>query len=239
PAQGHYFIDPKSGELQKSRDAYSHPQPHACQPYRAPISTPHGPIPIGKIVADKLIGMEVYDGRDGGSGTTRVVAVKYNGHKAVHRVVLEDGGVVEATGDHLVYVKDSDGLGGRWVRVDSLEKGMHMVRVFRDRHAEAKASQQQGDSDTAVTVRIRTLKEVAIKRIDEAGVQPVYDIQTESGQYLCDNIIVHNCFIQSVSDDLVNTGGIMDLWTREARLFKYGSGTGSNFSRLRGENEPL
>ena len=40
----------------------------------------------------------------------------------------------------------------------------------------------------------------------------------------------HACFIQSVSDDLVNDGGIMDLWTREARLFKYGSGTGTNFS---------
>jgi ribonucleoside-diphosphate reductase alpha chain len=49
----------------------------------------------------------------------------------------------------------------------------------------------------------------------------------------------HACFIQSVSDDLVNDGGIMDLWTREARLFKYGSGTGSNFSAIRGENEPL
>jgi ribonucleoside-diphosphate reductase alpha chain len=49
----------------------------------------------------------------------------------------------------------------------------------------------------------------------------------------------HACFIQSVSDDLVNPGGIMELWTREARLFKYGSGTGSNFSQLRGENEPL
>jgi ribonucleoside-diphosphate reductase alpha chain len=49
----------------------------------------------------------------------------------------------------------------------------------------------------------------------------------------------HACFIQSISDDLVNEGGIMDLWVREARLFKYGSGTGTNFSRLRGENEPL
>ncbi|MEK7730563.1 MAG: vitamin B12-dependent ribonucleotide reductase, partial [Planctomycetota bacterium] len=49
----------------------------------------------------------------------------------------------------------------------------------------------------------------------------------------------HACFIQSVNDDLVNEGGIMDLWVREARLFKYGSGTGSNFSRLRGENEKL
>ncbi|MEE8189611.1 MAG: adenosylcobalamin-dependent ribonucleoside-diphosphate reductase, partial [Kiloniellales bacterium] len=49
----------------------------------------------------------------------------------------------------------------------------------------------------------------------------------------------HACFIQSVNDDLVNEGGIMDLWVREARLFKYGSGTGTNFSRLRGESESL
>ncbi len=49
----------------------------------------------------------------------------------------------------------------------------------------------------------------------------------------------HACFIQSVEDDLVNENGIMDLWVREARLFKYGSGTGSNFSSLRGLNEPL
>ena len=49
----------------------------------------------------------------------------------------------------------------------------------------------------------------------------------------------HACFIQSIDDDLVNEGGIMDLWVREARLFKYGSGTGSNFSQLRGEGEKL
>jgi ribonucleoside-diphosphate reductase alpha chain len=49
----------------------------------------------------------------------------------------------------------------------------------------------------------------------------------------------HACFIQAVKDDLVGDGGIMDLWTREARLFKYGSGTGTNFSQCRGENEPL
>ena len=49
----------------------------------------------------------------------------------------------------------------------------------------------------------------------------------------------HACFIQSVADDLVNEGGIMDLWVREARLFKYGSGSGSNFSKIRGDGEPL
>ncbi|MCH7943288.1 MAG: adenosylcobalamin-dependent ribonucleoside-diphosphate reductase, partial [Proteobacteria bacterium] len=49
----------------------------------------------------------------------------------------------------------------------------------------------------------------------------------------------HACFIQSVDDDLVNQNGIMDLWVREARLFKYGSGTGTNFSALRGSGEAL
>jgi ribonucleoside-diphosphate reductase alpha chain len=49
----------------------------------------------------------------------------------------------------------------------------------------------------------------------------------------------HACFIQSVEDDLVGESGIMDLWVREARLFKYGSGTGTNFSSLRGVNERL
>ena len=45
----------------------------------------------------------------------------------------------------------------------------------------------------------------------------------------------HSCFIQSIDDDLVNEGGIMDLWVKEARLFKFGSVTGTNFSHLRGE----
>ncbi len=49
----------------------------------------------------------------------------------------------------------------------------------------------------------------------------------------------HACFILSVTDDLVNDGGIMDLWVREARIFKYGSGVGTNFSNIRGANEKL
>ena len=49
----------------------------------------------------------------------------------------------------------------------------------------------------------------------------------------------HACFVLSIDDDLVNEGGIMDLITREARLFKYGSGTGTNYSKLRASSEPL
>jgi ribonucleoside-diphosphate reductase alpha chain len=49
----------------------------------------------------------------------------------------------------------------------------------------------------------------------------------------------HACFIQSVADTLAGEGGVMDLWRREALLFKYGSGSGANFSNLRGRDEPL
>ena len=89
------------------------------------------------------------------------------------------------------------------------------------------------------------------------GLHKVYGITSEGdGHYYatmnadghacaheCDDLLsrpqVSACFIQSVADDLVGDGGIMDLWQREARLFKQGSGTGSNFSALRGKNEPL
>ncbi len=63
------------------------------------------------------------------------------------------------------------------------------------------------------------------------------ELKTSSSSY--ERPQPHACFIQSVKDDLVNEGGIMDLWTREARLFKYGSGTGTNFSRVRGNGEKL
>jgi ribonucleoside-diphosphate reductase alpha chain len=249
PAQGHWYCDPKTGELVRGRDAYSHPQPHACQPFHAPVSTPRGPVPIGKIVTQKLIGLEVLDGTHNGNGTTHVVAVKSNGVKEVFRVVMEDGSVVEATADHLVYAMASDGLSGRWVRLESLERGSQLIKAARDRQpapsptnaasANAVASAQETEVAAADAVEVRTLRQVAVKRIDRVSAQEVFDIQTESGQYLSNYILIHNCFIQSVSDDLVNPGGIMDLWTREARLFKYGSGTGSNFSKIRGENEPL
>ena len=81
--------------------------------------------------------------------------------------------------------------------------------------------------------------EETVESIEYIGEEEVYDIQTESGQFCANGVVVHNCFIQSIKDDLVNEGGIMDLWVREARLFKYGSGTGTNFSVLRGKNEAL
>ena len=441
PAQGHYYVDPDTGILTRASSAYERPQPHACQPYHALVSTPEGPLPIGQIVTKRLVGLEVYDGRDEGIGTTRVVAVKENGEKAVFRIELKNGVAVEATGDHLVWAI-VNGVGA-WRRVDDIEPGaalclstrtevrrisqeaevdeailvgwlqgdgfvgqdglgtdhslavefttidkdeldfivervhrvfegvhyhdrsvetrtpgldIHRVRLYGERlrpfvekygllrssadHAvppmilragrEAQTAYLRALFQAQGTVRLRSywarvaditltttsatlahgvqalllnlgiysrlgrgaetresrrtpymisiahagprarfrdlvgfvsddkrecletacsdqfagkgveaLREETVLRVECVGIQPVYDIQTESGQYLSNNVIVHNCFIQSVADDLVNDGGIMDLWTREARIFKYGSGSGTNFSNLRGENEPL
>ena len=86
------------------------------------------------------------------------------------------------------------------------------------------------------------------------GLATAYGITgTAQGHYFCDPVTgevkespdaythpqPHACFIQSVKDDMVNAGGLMDLWVREARLFKFGSGTGTNFSAIRGDGEPL
>ncbi|HJU05440.1 MAG TPA: LAGLIDADG family homing endonuclease [Nitrospiraceae bacterium] len=443
PSQGHYYIDPKTHDLVKATNAFEHPQPHACQPYHALISTPRGPIAIGDVVTKNLVGLEIYDGRQQGESLTRVMAVKANGDKPVFRVRLKNGTCVEATGDHLVYALDARRSIGAWRRVDDLAPAMRLQlstrtriteqsepsaideaalvgwlhgdgfvgqyaqgtnrsltiefmtidkdefnfvldrvqRVFAGTHYHVRSVETQtpgldvrrirlygeelrpfveryellrGTADVTIpgaiymaglqaqaaylsalfqadgTVRLRPrlsrtadivlstvseplahgvqalllnlgiyariqrgvetrqnrrtpyfvsigyadsrtrfqeligfisedkrrklevacsdqfpgkqlpgLREETIVRVEAMGIQPVYDIQTESGQYLSNNVVVHNCFIQSIEDDLVNDGGIMDLWIREARLFKYGSGTGTNFSKLRGDNEPL
>jgi len=454
PAQGHYFLDPADGKLKKSESAYARPQPHACQPWHAPISTPKGPVLIGEIVEKGLVGLEVYDGTQSGSGTTRVVAVKDNGEKPVFRVVLKNGVFVDATEDHLVWARQERRTEGNWVRVDQLRPGMRMdlststtvgipangvgkdakkedeqketdeaflagwihgdgfagqydegsnrsltlefmsvnddefdalveriERVFPQVHYKVRSVESedpdldikrirlygevlrpfvekfellrngheidipqairtssargqqtylsalfQADgtvrlrrrtsttSDVVLTTvsrkhaadvqtlllnhgiysrvsagsdkrenrrtpwqvsvgygaarerfrdligfvseekrekldkacsssfpgkRIPALREESIVRVEMLGPMRVYDIQTESTRYLCNNVVVHNCFILSVEDDLVNERGIMDLITREARLFKYGSGTGSNFSKIRAANEHL
>ncbi|HEY4286146.1 MAG TPA: adenosylcobalamin-dependent ribonucleoside-diphosphate reductase [Puia sp.] len=84
-----------------------------------------------------------------------------------------------------------------------------------------------------------SLSELTVTNIEYIGEEEVYDIQTATAQFLANGVVVHNCFILSVDDDLVNEGGLMDLWVREARIFKYGSGVGTNFSYIRGEGEKL
>jgi ribonucleoside-diphosphate reductase alpha chain len=258
PAQGHYRVDPQTKEVVRSTSAYEHPAPHACLPYHALVMTPAGPIPIGEIVERNLVGLPVFDAK----GLTRVVAVKHNGVKAVYRVRLTNGNFIEATADHLVLACHGHKGRQRWYEVGQLEPGMRLTQrmgmaagtdaleQLLDRlEWETAARTDEFDTSTALAVetmartfsqRTRArLRDEIIEAIEYVGEEDVYDIETESHTFVTNNIVVHNCFIQSIQDDLVNEGGIMDLWVREARIFKYGAGTGSNFSALRGESEPL
>src|SRR5579872_815269 len=371
PSQGHYFVDPKSAQLTRSINAYEHPAPHACLPYSAEVTTPDGPIAIGDIVTRNLVGLPVYDAK----GTTRIVAVKYNGVKPVYRIRLTNGNAIEATSDHIVLVADTHKGQKRWRFVSELKPGMRLVQrtdtaieasesgrlqneaalagwlqadgfvgqyasgtnrsltieamtvnedeysyvnalceeVFAGVHSHERSvesldkklsirrkryygeqlrpfveryqlldrgldmqvpsavsssgrnvisaylralfqadgcvriREERASSDIVFGTispklagrRVAGLRDEVIQSIEYVSDQDVYDIETESHNFLTNNVVVHNCFIQSVNDDLVNEGGIMDLWVREARIFKFGAGTGSNFSNLRGEGERL
>jgi ribonucleoside-diphosphate reductase alpha chain len=240
PAQGHYFIDPTSKELTRSTSAYEHPAPHACLPYDALITTPDGPIAIGEIVTRNLIGLPVYDDK----GTTKVVAVKHNGVKGVYRVTLANGNAIEATADHLMQATDTHKGKIEWRQVADLRTGMRLIQRTDTTIASALIMATIGGADEppmrlSSLPNVATLRDEVIESIEYVSDKDVYDIETESHAFLTNNVVVHNCFIQSVSDDLVNEGGIMDLWVREARIFKFGSGTGSNFSQLRGGGEKL
>jgi ribonucleotide reductase alpha subunit/DNA-binding transcriptional regulator WhiA len=436
PAQGHYYVNEKTGELAESTSAYERPAPHACLPYHATVTTPDGPVAIGAIVQNDLIGLPVYDQH----GITRVVATAYNGVKPVYRVRLANGNAIEATSDHLVLASDGHKTPRTWREVGSLKPGMRLIQrtdtkigvaresieiaeaamagwlqadgfvgqyptgtnrsltveamtvndaeheyvgtlaalVFGDAHSHERRAAVKDPNldvrrlrfygenlrpfveryglldrrlDMQVPTKVRTggadvvaaylravfqadgcvriredrqssdivfgtispgladgvskllnnigiynriqvghdsredrqdyyhvviawgdakqkfaeqvgfvspekraklenaltlpgrsvarVRDEVIESINYIGDMDVYDIQTGSHAFLTNNVVVHNCFIQSVSDDLVNEGGIMDLWVREARIFKYGSGTGSNFSQIRGEGEKL
>ena len=470
PSQGHFYVDPVTGKLTTSEDAYTHPQPHACATGNTKIFTDKGILEISEIVDNDIKGLKIYDGTD----MAELVAVKNNGIRSVYRATLKNGNFIEFTDDHLIYTSDKalrDGGLYEWnelktiigkkvqqhsliyergevVKLDVLlaqnaennawtinengslevlndpaapelqvpksvetakaalagwimgdgnysnenghfisaaaandeefnylsslftmifssykteagkadrthriiktnsssagkfakEYGLNVhpgiakvstlifkgskaekveflkslfqtdggvrirgeydkgdivltvqseqlandvqilllnlgiysnVSVIRDqrnnrKHAfqltinfqseilkfselinfisaqkSSKLLKLAGSINNIKTDNFKTLSEEEVITIDYIGEREVYDIQTTTSKFTANGIVVHNCFIQSVSDDLVKEGGIMDLWVREARLFKYGSGTGSNFSNLRGEGEPL
>lgn len=473
PSQGHYYVDPSTGKLTASKDAYTHPQPHACARGNTRIFTDKGILTIREIVEDNLSELKVFDGKD----FVKIHAVKNNGVKSVYRASLKNGNFIEFTDDHLVYSSDKslkDGGNYEWnelktlfgKKVQQYTNNYNEIKneLLKSKASEAFAMDKQTESSFknidsketldsydlnegfsghneaslagwitgdgyygkynknlkttlfgAITinddeyafvtglfenifgtyktivkknineqyrivkydsknvdefvnkyelntisftahvpeiifkgssnekvlflkslfqadgcVRIRNndsrnsgditlstiseelahgvqllllslgiysnvsvcndsrenrkplyqlcisyyserrkfeeiinfissdkiqklrqlnenidgkiksgLSEETVMSIDYIGEEEVYDIQTETEKFCANGVVVHNCFIQSLSDDLVNEGGIMDLWVREARLFKYGSGTGSNFSNIRGINEPL
>jgi ribonucleoside-diphosphate reductase alpha chain len=213
------------------------PQCSACQPYRALVSTPDGMVPIGQLVDESAIGREIYDA----NGVTRIVAVNNNGFKPVYRVKLRNGNFVEATPDHVVKAVRQRRTTTEWLRVDELEVGMRMHEhahgsIVQREMVLVAAGGSAPERDQAAAFEASAPSEEEIVAIEELGIEEVYDIQTESGEYLSNNVAVHNCFINSVQD---NMGSIMDLAKTEAMLFKYGSGAGVNLSPIRGSKEKM
>jgi ribonucleoside-diphosphate reductase alpha chain len=186
-------------------------QVSACQPYDALVNTPAGLVPIGKLVEDDAVGTKVYDVH----GVTRIVATKANGVKEVLRLHTKAGYQLDVTADHLVWRSSGDGT-GRFVEAGTLRSGDQLERV---------------DAEFATAI-----EHPQIARIENLGPMEVYDIQTESGEYLSGGLRVHNCFILAVDDSM---DSILNWYREEGLIFKGGSGSGINLSRIRSSKELL
>ena len=187
-------------------------QVSACQPYDALISTPGGLVPIGQLVEEDAVGSKVYDA----GGVTRIVATEANGVKDVLRLHTKAGHTLDVTADHLVWqavAVDS----GAFVEAGVLQVGDALLYV----------EPEVGGSDRRL---------VEIDRVEPLGAMEVYDIQTESGEYLAGSLRVHNCFILAVDDTM---DSILEWYKEEGLIFKGGSGAGVNLSRIRSSKELL
>jgi len=187
-------------------------QVSACQPYDSLVSTPAGLIAIGKLVEDNAVGTKVYDA----DGLTRIVATKANGVKDVLRLHTKAGHTLDVTADHLVWKAD-DIRAGSFVSAGGLAVGDALLHVTPD----------MGGSDR---------ERFEIVRVEALGAMEVFDIQTESGEYLSANLRVHNCFILAVDDTM---DSILNWYREEGLIFKGGSGAGLNLSRIRSSKELL
>ncbi len=187
-------------------------QVSACQPYDALVSTTAGLVPIGRLVGDDAVGTKVHDAH----GTTRIVATKANGVKEVLRLHTRAGTTLDVTPDHLVW-RAQDLVIGEFTVAGFLRPGDLLLHVDPD----------VGGSD-------RRLAEIS--KIERLGEMEVYDIQTESGEYLAGHIRVHNCFILAVDDTM---DSILEWYREEGLIFKGGSGAGVNLSRIRSSKELL
>jgi ribonucleoside-diphosphate reductase alpha chain len=212
------------------------PQCSACLPHHALVSTPDGMVPIGEIVENEEIGRAVYDS----SGITHVVAVKDNGRKPVWCVNLRNGSFIEATADHVVKAVSAPSGAPQWLRVDQLRLGMRMHLhphggIVRQPElvGATRSSSELEDFEVPVSTEPVELEVVSIELVGEMD---VYDIQTESSEFLTNNVAVHNCFILSVEDTMES---ILDWNTKEGMIFRGGSGSGINLSNIRGSMEPL
>ena len=190
-------------------------QVSACQPYHALVSTPQGCDPDRPAGRDRRGGHQGYDAH----GTTRIVAVKANGVKDVLRLHTTSGQTLDVTADHLVW-RAVDLDTGEFTVAGFLRVGDHLLEV----------APEVGGSDRGLT---------QVTKIERLGPVEVYDIQTESGEYLSGSsagIRVHNCFILAVDDTM---DSILEWYREEGLIFKGGSGAGVNLSRIRSSKELL
>jgi len=187
-------------------------QVSACQPYDALVSTPAGLVPIGRLVDDDAVGAKVHDAH----GTTTIVATKANGVKEVLRLHTAAGYALDATADHLVW-RATDLDTGEFTVAGFIRPGDFLLHVDPD----------VGGQDRRL---------VPVSRVERLGTMEVYDIQTESGEYLSGNVRVHNCFILAVDDTM---DSILEWYREEGLIFKGGSGAGVNLSRIRSSQELL
>ena len=231
--QGFWFVDEESGELTSSPDAYSRPAPHACFPEGTKIETRVG----FKTIEDIAIGDEVLTHTGRWRRVVETMSRPFEGDLVV--IDIDEHGQISATPNHPIFAMPAgrSGLapatGLSWIPADKIEAG-HTVGLTPIPRDNFTRNDQPHDPGNAIMSGLVA----TVHRAPFYGT--VYNFQVEEdGSYVANGVVVHNCFIQSVDDDLVSEGGIMDLWVREARLFKMGSGTGSNFSNLRAEGEPL
>ena len=231
--QGFWFVDEETGELTESEDAYSRPAPHACFPAGTLIQTSVGPKKIEDIAKGDRVLTHMNRYQPVTETMTRqvdedLVLLIWPGAIKDFDLGFSDSGYVSwetnalaATANHPILAvqsqEGSDVTKAQWIPAAKLKSLDRVVIATED-----------GQTTEKVIVR------------SESFAGAVYNFQVDEDEsYVANGLVVHNCFIQSVTDDLVNEGGIMDLWVREARLFKMGSGTGSNFSNIRAEGEPL
>ena len=200
-------------------------QGSACQPYDSLVCTPDGLVPIGRLVESNAVGTKVYDAH----GLTKIVAVKHNGRKNVLRVHTKAGVTLDVTADHLVW-RASGFDTGEFVPAGELEVGHRLTWHRTELWGSVELTEGiagEGDGDCRL---------LDIDRVEEIGEDDVYDIQTESGEYLSGHLRVHNCFILAVEDSM---DSILNWYREDGVIFKGGSGAGVNLSKIRSSKEGL
>ncbi|MDQ6614692.1 MAG: hypothetical protein M3083_08090 [Actinomycetota bacterium] len=207
-------------------------QASACQPYDAMVCTEQGLRPIGELVEAGGAGTKVFDAH----GLTKVVAVKANGRKPVLRIHTKAGLRLDVTPDHLVWRASGDGCGS-FVPAEALKPGDHLTWHRTDAGGDGEITWRRvAEAGVAGRLHADGVVELEIEGVELLGEMDVYDIQTESGEYLSGNLRVHNCFILSVDDSM---SSILNWYVEEGTIFKGGSGSGINLSRIRSSKEGL